>query len=152
MKKMETNLALVLILVLIFGGFFIYYIITQPKLREYNKMKLYEAEREKNELRYQAATSLYYPPNWNKKTDGQYFNYDLRSWDGGKNWYAVEFDNNWGMKILGDVKLIYPNLLEHIEGMNALYKFVKENGAIDGTNPKGIEALEKAGFTVKTKE
>lgn len=122
--------------------------IYSPKLREYKRMKYYEAEREKLELRHQGGGCLYFPPNWDKKKDGQYFNYDLRSWDGGKNWYAVELDDNWGIKILGDAKVLYPNLLEHIEGMDNLTDYVMKNGSIDGKDSAGIEALKKAGFTI----
>ena len=150
---METNAIKLMVTFLVLGllfGCFITYMGCLPKIREYKRMKYYEAEREKRELRHQGGGCLYYPPNWDKEKDGQYFNYDLRSWDGGKNWYAVELDDNWGVKILGDAKVLYPNLLEHIEGMDNLTDYVIKNGTIDGKDSAGIEALRKAGFTVVT--
>lgn len=151
---METNPIKLMVTFLVLGllfGCFITYMASLPKIREYKRLKQYEAERQKIELRHQGGGCLYFPPNWDKEKDGNYFNYDLRSWDAGKNWYAVEIDDDWGIKILGDAKVLYPKLLEHIEGMDDLTDYVLKNGSIDGKDSAGIKALEKAGFTVVTK-
>jgi len=138
------------IIILIVG--MVLYTYVKPKMDEYKQLKYYQERVEKKYLKYQGSTCLYHPPNWDKKKDGDYFNYDLRSWDGGKNWYAVELDDDWGLKILGEAEVLYPNFLKHIQGMNALTNYVKEHGAIDGTDPEGIKALENAGFTVTKKD
>lgn len=128
-------------------------LIYSPKVQELNRLNERLQERATVHLREQGGTALYYPPNWDKETDGSHFNYMIHSWDGGKNWYATEYDKDcgksWGITILGDAKEMYPGLLEHIKGMDALYDYVENNGSIDGTDPAGLEALEDAGFTVK---
>ena len=113
----------------------------------------YYAEVNKVELRETGGGILYTPPNWDKEKDGA-FNYNLRSWDSGKTWYAIEYDKELdspirGFRIIGDVDSLYPGLIEHIQGMRALTDYVEKNGSIDGTDPKGLEALEDAGFEVK---
>lgn len=128
------------------------YTFVKPKLDDYKRLKYYFEKMEKTDLRHQGATSLYHPPNWDKEKDGNYFNYDLRSWDAGKNWYAVEVDDDWGVKILGDAEVLYPNFLKHLDAWDALTNYVKEKGTIDGTDPEGIKVLEKAGFTITKKD
>ena len=124
---------------------------TAPKLRDYEYMLKRQEEQSKINLRHQGGTSVYFPPNWDKEKDGKFFNYMIHSWDGGKNWYATEYDDEWGIKILGDAKVLYPDLLEYINGMKQLTDYVEKNGSIDGTDSAGIKALENAGFTVVTK-
>ena len=54
--------------------------------------------------------------------------YNLRSFDGGQNWYQVEYDTStdpWKMKILGNVQETNPGLLASIgifESINAIGK------------------------------
>lgn len=129
-------------------------LIYEPKMAELKRYKERLADRNKIELRHQGGTALYYPPNWDKEKDGSHFNYMIHSWDGGKTWYATEYDEEcvddmWGITILGDASEMYPGLLEHIEGMDALTDYVQKNGPINGTDPAGLKALEGAGFEVK---
>jgi hypothetical protein len=124
-------------------------------LRDYKNMKKREDENAKVELRYSGGGILYHPPNWDKEKDGDSFNYDLRSWDGGKVWYATEIDKDcvdglWGIKILGRANDLYPGLLEHLEGWNKLLEYVTKNGTIDAGDEGGIRALKEAGFTITT--
>lgn len=124
-----------------------------PDLRDYKNMKERQVDRSKIDLRHSGAGILYYPPTWDKDKDGDSFNYELRSWDGGKIWYAVEFDKDcidgqWGLKILGRSNELYPGLLEHIEGWDKLLKYVEDNGPIGVSSSDGRKALEDAGFTV----
>lgn len=99
-------------------------------------------------LQKQGSTSTYGGGELGK----DFVNYDLRSWDSGKTWYAVKYNSETEtLTILGEADTIYPNLLEHLEGMDALTDYVQKNGAI-GSKPisKGeINLLEGAGFTVK---
>ena len=39
--------------------------------------------------------------------------------------------------------------MDHIKGMKTFYDYIDEHGTIDGTDPKGLKALEGAGFTIK---
>ena len=126
--------------------------LVSPKLRDYKRMNERQAERVKIELRKQGGTALYYPPNWDKKKNGSHFNYEIRSWDGGMNWYVIDHNfKTTEFKVLGDAEELYPGLLEHVIGMDQLTKHVQDNGSIklDGTDPLGVDALENAGFTVK---
>jgi len=132
-------------------GVFVAFIIFAyvPQKQELTRIKQRQAERAKIELRESGGGMLYTPPNWDVEKNGKYFNYDIRSWNAGKDWYAVKFDDDWGIKILGDAREMYPGLLEHIRGMQTLTDYVEKNGAIDGTDSLGLEALSGAGFTVK---
>lgn len=147
--------AISLIIFILFISGLILHGIYSPQMRDYKRMKEHQAERSQIELTEQGGTSLYYPPNWDKEKDGSHFNYMIHSWDGGKTWYATEYDKDcgvrWGITILGNAEEMYPGLLKHIVGMRQLTKHVEDNGSIklDGTDPLGVDALENAGFTVK---
>ncbi len=83
-----------------------------------------------------------------------YLNYHLKSFDGGKIWYAIDNDkwfNDKGLIILGKADDVYPGLLSHLDGLDKLTKYVEENGSID---PKQItqeqtDILDEAGITIK---
>jgi hypothetical protein len=74
--------------------------------------------------------------------------YRLLSIDGGKSWLALDNDTH---RVLGYVEDIYPGLIEHLQGMEALTDYVRKNGLITLGEPGGIELLEQAGFMVKAK-
>jgi hypothetical protein len=76
--------------------------------------------------------------------------YDLRTFDGGKNWYAVT-DTDKGVTILGTAEEIHPGLLAHNAGMDALLKSVKQNGPVDISNPDQLKLLTNAGFSISKK-
>lgn len=80
--------------------------------------------------------------------------YNLFSMDGGKTWYARKFHEDGTISIAGPAEVIFPGLLEHLQGMDALINYVKENGPIDLASPtsEGISALTGAGFTVTKKD
>lgn len=96
-------------------------------------------------LRKQGATSL-----WGGSKGGM-INYDLRSFDGGKNWYAVSNTPDDGVIILGKADDVYPGLLKQQEGLSALFDYVKTNGPLTLTNQTQINMLKNAGFEVKQK-
>ncbi|MBI3075075.1 MAG: hypothetical protein HYY92_02615 [Parcubacteria group bacterium] len=78
-------------------------------------------------------------------------NYDLRSFDGGKRWYAVESDEKGGMIIRGVAEDIFPGLLGRLRGMEALSAYVKENGPLTFSGPRATvdrALIEAAGFSV----
>ncbi len=83
---------------------------------------------------------------------GEMFNYNLKTFDSGLTWYAIEYDNDWGVTILGEVEEIYPGLLQHLEAMDELTKYVEENGPIRGMQSGEIKLLEDAGFEVKERD
>lgn len=108
-------------------------------------------DRDSVNLRKQGSTSLCSDGKLGEK----FINYDLRSWDGGQNWYAVDHNlETKEVKILGTAEEIYPGLLDCLNGWNRLTDHVIKNGPI-GSKPitdKDIEVLEGAGFTVKQNE
>lgn len=78
-------------------------------------------------------------------------NYDLRSFDGGKQWYAVSRKDDGAIVILGAAEEIFPGLLASINGMDALVAYARKNGPLtfSGGRAKNDRAfLEAAGFTV----
>jgi len=157
MKQMiSVSTALTILFVVLFLVGIIIHALVTPDLRDYKNMKERQEERSKIELSHSGGGVLYLPPNWDKEKDGDSFNYNLRSWDGGKVWYAVEYDKEcvddlWGIKIIGRAAELYPGLLEHIEGWDTLLKYVEENGPIGVDDTDGLRALEDAGFTVTKK-
>lgn len=102
---------------------------------------------------YSGITSLWKPEG---HVD-DYFSYNIRSFDGGKVWYALktEKSNSNGLKddkviILGEVDYVYPGFREHKKAWKNLMSYVKENGPI--VNHKPTEELDKildeAGITI----
>ena len=87
--------------------------------------------------------------------NADYPSYQLASFDGGKNWYAIEFyADDWGVHVLGSAEEVYPGLLERIEALDALFAYVEEHGALTLTGEdadKQREILENLGFTVESK-
>ena len=82
--------------------------------------------------------------------------YNLRSFDGGQNWYAVSNSpgfgtNDGGVIILGEADKIYPGLRKHLYDLDALIEHCAKHGALTLTNDAEIQMLENVGFTVKHK-
>lgn len=118
----------------------------QPKIKEYMSLKKEHEYYITTFLKKQGGTKLY-----GQKGMDDWLNYDLRSWDGGKNWYAIDCSpESKGVKILGVADTVYPGLLGTLEGWDRLTKFVKKNGPIDPTDTSNVKILEDAGFTVTT--
>ncbi len=119
--------------------------------------KIARLERNKNYvdstyLRKQGSTSTYGGGELGK----DFINYDLRSWDGGKNWYAIDKDLPFKqneVRILGTAEEVYPKLLQHLEAWDKLTEYAQKNGGVKDTKDSiGIELLKGAGFTVTKKE
>lgn len=151
MHKKEIQMGTLWAIYLIALFFIIFYfVLYKPKVDELKRLQRNQAYIDNTYLRKCGGTSTYQ----NKALyNGKYaLDYDLRSWDGGKNWYAIDYDlKTEEFKILGVADSIYPKLLEHLQALDDLENYAKKNGAIDGTKKEGIEKLEKAGFKVVTK-
>lgn len=101
--------------------------------------------------------------HWDSKTggtvlwpgsDGENLNYNLKTFDSGKHWYVIEYDQDWGMKIIGDAEEVYPGLLDQIERMEQLTRHVEEVGPLTlagGINGDEAQLLRNAGFQVSEK-
>ena len=152
-KMISLSTALTIFFIFLFIVGIALHALIAPDLRDYKNMKERQEERSKVDLRHSGGGILYFPPNWDKEKDGDSFNYDLRSWDGGKVWYAVEFDKDcvdglWGLKILGRADELYPGLIDHIEGWDSLLDYVSKHGPISSEDTAGIRALKNAGFNI----
>lgn len=151
---MNYQLILPIIIISIILVAVLYYSILKPKLKKNIRIKKNYKYFIKKNKSLQGGTSFYYPPNWDKSIDGDFFNYHLKSFDGGKNWYAINQDklfNNKELIILGTAEDIYPGLLKNLTMWNKLTDYAKNNGHIDPTDKGGREVLEDTGFTVKDK-
>lgn len=67
-------------------------------------------------------------------TSERYGNYDLRSFDGGRRWYATHSNSKRQLIIDGDVDDVYPGLLAELKTWDNIVQFVAENGTI-GLDP-----------------
>ena len=79
------------------------------------------------------------------------YSYKLHSLDGGKNWYAIERTDDGRVVILGTAEEVFPGLLAHLSGMEALSDYVSKHGTItlSGDRFEGDRSvLEGAGFTI----
>ena len=100
----------------------------------------------KTYLRKQGVTTLY------PGAKGQNFNYELRSFDAGKTWYAVKYDfEKETVTVLGDAETVYPGLLKHLDAMDALTTYVSKQGTLNLNESLERNLLENAGFQVVTR-
>jgi hypothetical protein len=82
--------------------------------------------------------------------NGKRIQYELYTVDGGRDWIAVEGNMTNDNKItLGDVKKVYPGLLENIAGWDAIEEYVLEHGPID-ISSTNASLLKSVGFDIKT--
>jgi hypothetical protein len=112
--------------------------------KEFNQLKRNAQWEDTTYLWKNGGTSTFGPNGF----DNPMIDYNLRSWDGGKNWYLVNTDSNQ-FKIMGLVDTIYPGLIDHLESWDRMTDYVTKNGPIKLNDPKGLEVLNDAGFTVK---
>ncbi len=126
--------------VLIFCIVYSYYI--KPHYREFNHLKREKVYSDTTDLWKKGGTHL----------NGKMVDYDLRSWDGGKNWYVINYNfDTHEFKVVGLVDSIYPGLMDHIAAWDKLTNYVEKNGPIKLDDPNGVKALEGAGFTLTKK-
>jgi hypothetical protein len=112
---------------------------------ELNRLKKNAQWEDTTYLWKRGGTSTFGPNGF----DNPMIDYNLRSWDGGKNWYLVNTDSNQ-FRIVGLVDTIYPGLIEHLESWDRMTNYVTKNGPIKLNDPEGLKVLNDAGFTVKT--
>ncbi len=73
--------------------------------------------------------------------------YNLRSFDDGKHWYKVEYnEKDSGWHILGEVETLHPGLLEHLESWDKIMS--KKSLNINSVNSPDAELLRNVGFDV----
>lgn len=111
-------------------------------------MSIFGRKRDRQALEYYSKTYLH-KQGGTTMTSPPIPSYDLRSFDGGKNWYAVESTQSGGVNILGRAEQVYPGLLEHLQGMEELRAHVAKHGPITGLDEEGLKELERVGFTVE---
>ena len=78
---------------------------------------------------------------------GKPVSYNLKSWDGGETWVAVEYDKEWRMKVLGDAEVIFPGLVKNINAVEVLLKAAQNGTPL--TIPKDQKLFKNSGFEVK---
>ena len=104
-------------------------------------------QRDMQDLAYYKSTNL-----WKTGVSQGYGSYQLRSFDGGKHWYAISTED--GVIIEGLAEEIFPGLLAHLEGWEELTKYVEKNGPVTLSGDRSAEdnsALAKAGVIAKAK-
>jgi hypothetical protein len=94
-------------------------------------------------LSRQGGTSL-----WN----GKMINYNLRSFDGGKTWYACEYGDKM-VKILGEVETVYPGLMKTLIAWDKISEHVEKNGPIklNDLTPEFEKTLNDAKIIIERK-
>lgn len=129
---------------------------------------VYKTQSQKNmEFRYNEMKNTYLSESgvtsmWKPEghTD-EYFSYNIRSFDGGKVWYALETEssNSTGLKdnkviILGKVEDVYPGFKEHNEAWNRLTEYTSKNGPVGSheITEELDEILADAGIEIVEKE
>lgn len=96
-----------------------------------------------NYLRKVGGTSLW------KGSHGKSIDYDLRSFDGGKNWYVINHTNN-NVIVEGNVNNIYPGLVEQLDSEDKLFEYVEKHVPLNLSNSHDQQLLEDSGFDVIT--
>ncbi len=82
---------------------------------------------------------------------GKWINYDIRSFDGGKIWYAVDYGSNKEMIILGEVEKVYPGLMKCIGAWDKISNLKPME--LTPTERENLRSLLKdAGVTISTKD
>jgi hypothetical protein len=143
MRKIMITIYILLIGALCFATYFGR---IKPYMDEFNQMKRNKVYEDTTYLRMCGGTSTFGPNGFNNPV----INYDLRSWDSGKNWYLV--DRNFKtdeFKVIGLVDTIYPGLVEHLKSWDRMTEYVRKNGPIKLDDPQGLKVLNDAGFIVK---
>ena len=81
--------------------------------------------------------------------------YELLSFDGGKQWYATVRGRNGEVIIRGVAEEIFPGLVSRLDGMDTLVAHVIENGPVTLSGERAATdraLLESAGFTVQERK
>jgi len=104
-------------------------------------------EWESTHLSKQGATCLW------EGSKGQMVSYNLRSFDGGKNWYAVDINiASNEVKVVGPAEEKFPGLVKHIENWNKLTTHVLDHGPLNLGSTSDMAFLKSIGITIKTNQ
>lgn len=82
---------------------------------------------------------------------GEMLNYQLQSFDGGRNWYVMRSDGS-NVYVQGNVEKVYPGLLSHLDAMSALVEQVEKHGPLSLGDSNSVDMLRSLGFQVKSAE
>lgn len=84
----------------------------------------------------------------------EWIDYDLRTFDGGKMWYSVKYNDDT-LRILGEVDTIQPGLFKCLEAWDKIKEHVIKNGPVTmdqiNHNDSIIGTLKEAGITITKK-
>lgn len=149
MDNLKNDFILISIGSVMLASMLFYLIFFKPMQEELESLIRSKNYIDSTYLRKRGCTSTYGGGELGK----DFITYDLRSWDAGKNWYAVEYDyETKELKILGEAEKIYPKLLDHLKAWDKLEHYVIRNGCINPSKDTvGLEILKDAGFTVTKK-
>lgn len=81
---------------------------------------------------------------------GAMLDYNLRSFDDGKTWYSVKYDDDFRMTIEGEAETLYPGLVAIVHGVDALVDHASQHGQLDLSKSEDQQVLKDAGFDVKS--
>lgn len=79
---------------------------------------------------------------------GEALNYELQSFDEGRNWYVMRRDGD-NRYVQGNVENVYPGLMKHLNAVDAVFDRVKERGPLNPTNPTDLEFLKGIGVSIQ---
>ncbi len=146
---MKNMTATIIVFILVVFSIIGYFARIKPHMDEFNQMKRDKVYDDTTNLRMCGGTSTFGPNGFNNPI----INYDLRSWDAGKNWYLVDRDFKTDeFKIIGLVDTIYPGLVEHLKSWDRMTEYARKYGPIKLDDADGLKLMEDAGFTVKKEE
>lgn len=146
MKNMEGNATLTILLAIFaLSSFLLLFFFLEEKKenkRLTRRLDHYQSTYDSK----QGWTSLY--GNFDKG-----LSYNLKTFDGGKTWYACEYGDNWELKILGEAEQVYPGLMANLDAWDRITNYAAKNGPIDPTNvPSEMkETMDIAGLKTEKK-
>lgn len=139
-QKLNMNALLAVIAMLVIAIVFLF-----AKLYSTNTIKE-AAERDlnyyhKNYLRKEGGTALW------AGSKGEWLSYDLRSFDGGHNWYVIRCEGD-NVYIQGNVDNVYPGLLKNLNAWDRITERAEKRGPLSLTNEEDVAILKNAGFQI----
>jgi len=141
MKKVIMNILPFIIGILTFAVSLFAITFVERHLNEVANMKRDLKYYETTYKSRQGATSLW------EGSHGEMLTYDLRSFDGGRNWYVIRRDGD-NVYVQGNVENVYPGLLKHLGSMDELYQRMETNGPLNLGSTEDISLLKRIGFQI----
>lgn len=129
-------------------GFIIMFLVITSFVSLWSNIRLHDKlDMQKRELDWYGTNYLHktgMTSLWNNKN----IVYNLRSFDGGQNWYATHSTTNDEVIIDGSVEQIYPGLMKTLQDWDNIVSYAEKHGPINPNNPADAQVLEKNGFSV----